>query len=283
MSGTAIAEPGMLSADLGAAIRNPALDVLLIQIRAVEGAVLLVHLAVPARGAIAPGTQLRIPFQREADPQAAAHQGFNHWNRLELAAGAWLALAGRLDGGVFVPEAGRQAGPPAQSEARLRRAVGYVADPATLAYGRALAQAMAEGDDVGQSVLIGMAGADRRLPRKAAIEGLALALAPMKPGDLMAPSLAAALITVRLYDTDRGADALNLRIVAALAARLATDTSAAPYLRSALLREMDDDPVRDAATRAAMLAGITDRARLGAALAGLGADLAPLAALLRAP
>jgi hypothetical protein len=285
MSDPSSAEGMMLSADLGAAIRQPALDVLLVQIRAVESATLLVHLSVAARGPIAPGSQLRVPFQREPDAAARIKQGFNHWNRLDLAPGAWLALAGHLAGpGVFNAEAGRQAGPPAQSEAKLRRAVGYVTDPATLPYARALTQALAEGDDIAQSVLIGMATADRRLPRRIAVEGLAQALTAMPPADPMAGALAAALISVRLYETDMGADSLNLRIIATLAARLLVDAPpVVPYLRSALLREMNDDPVKDTAIRAAMLVGIADRARLASRLASLGAELAPLAALLKGP
>jgi hypothetical protein len=262
-----MAEGAMLSADLGSAIRKPGLDVLLVQIRAVEAAMLLVHVSAVARGAIASGSQLRIPFVREADPLAAAHQGFNHWNRLDLSPGAWLALAGTTVGGAFVPEAGRQAGPPAQSEARLRRAVGYASDPATLAFAKALTQALVEGDDIGQSVLLGMAAADRRLPRKPAVEGLAEVLLALPPGHPMTPSIARILISVRLYDTDRGADALNLRIIATLAARALSGDAAQgaailPYLRSALVREMDDDTVKDAAIRLALIAGIADRARL---------------------
>lgn len=288
-------EPAMLSADIGVAIRQTGLDVLLVQIREAPGeGLLVVHLAVPLRSVLAPGSLLRVAYLREADPMAAAKQGFNQWNRLDLSPGTWLVLAGLPGpGGSFAPVAGRQAGPPGESEAPLRRAVGYAAAPAEVALAPALGRALAEGDDISQAVLLGLASSDARMTVKKTVEALVEVFAAMAPGDAMAPALARTLIGVRLYDTDRGADAVNQAIVGALAARVMAGTAEeaagiVPYLRSALLREMSDVPAQDAAVRAAMLGGIADRVRLvnrlnaiAAADPAQRAGLGPLVTLLR--
>jgi hypothetical protein len=275
----------MLSADLGGAIVRPGPAVLLVQIASAEpDGTLRVEVISSPRGTIPPGSRLRVPILR-APRELRARQGFNHWNKLDLSPGAWLALAGSMgDPGVFLPKAGRQSAPPETSEAMLRRAVGYAADPAGIALGPTLSLALAEGDSVAQSVLLSLAVADARLPRPAAVEGLAAVLAAMKPDDPMAEPVADALLSARLYDTDHGADPLNRRIIAALAAALLTGDAAAmaPFLRSALARDLHDDPKHDAALRLALIAAIPDRTRLLARLGAVGPEERErLVALLR--
>lgn len=263
MSEAAVDVGKPISGILGAGISDPENDVLLVQIKSLDAEVLTAQVALPLRSTIKNGTMLRIPIIRSS-PVGEKRWGLNHWNLLNLAPGSWLAIAGKKSkGDIFLAEHAQQSSPPAQSGARLRRAINYFTDPVKISFAQALKLALAEDDKVSIDVLMKLASSDKRLPRRAAVDGLSEVLLLLKPDDQMARVIASCLLSVRLFETVFGGDDINQHIVGTLASRvlLGKPTDAAeivPILRSALVREMDEK------TRAGLLQGISDRSRLAA-------------------